>query len=277
MAVACHFAKVALVKRVRRLRFGIIPFVVAWSLAGCLSPTDSPQYDNASLVALGLPETPQGYASFTAMNEQLKPAGVNGRQVSISGSIRSKDGQTAYRIFLKPGYNCVTLGQSYVAGTIIKYDFCFDAIKSHEYSFRLKDNYYVVQDETAGRPVLHNGLTTTNTNGSALLVWSHLGHQPSDVGLIKGATFAGIFQGSDLVEARPEKTKKGEKTFNIKSGYHTFRIAYAWKNSLLSDPISVIQYVSLNVEPGDYIRLVSGNRGVSVLDARTNKILRDPK
>lgn len=247
------------------------------SLIGCTSPQDLKQHGQLSFEDVGLPEAPPGLATLTAMEESLKPAAVNGRSITIEGSGKYGSNQSVYRIFLEPGFNCVTLAPSLAGGFIIRRDLCFDAIRAHDYTLSKRNDLELITDETTARPILYRKLRPPEEAGSARLVWSHLRQGPGDIGFIKGATLGSIYQGDRRLKPSRKKSENGEKIFEIEPGYQTFSISYSWKSSLLSDPIVVFQMVSLDVQADQFIRVVSGERGVSLLDAKTNRVLRDPR
>ena len=240
---------------------------------GCLAP---PEFDSAvPKEAENLPAPPAGFSAFTGMDRDSLVVGVNGKAVTAELAEGSSGGRELSRVFLKPGYNCVTFrGFRIPYGGFMQKYACFDVVKSHNYQAKLGSSIY---DTTAGTLVLAPNLKGEEQQGSAQLVWSHLGSSPqTQFNIVKGvmATFS---QAGEFLEPNRDALANGQYVYDVKPGFYTFTLTLNDKKSLLADSAIVLQQFSFKISAGQTVRMVSSTAGVHLLDAKTDRVLRTPK
>lgn len=249
-------------------------------LSGCVPSDGDPLTENMPPEAVNLPEPPTGYSALTSMDKGSTVIAINGQPTNDRNLIEASDKRGLSRVFLEPGYRCLSFSPIAPGGYFFKRVGCFDVLRSHKY--RAVENSQnilpIIFDESTRRPVLARTLKGPEVEGAARLIWSNLdGPTRHPLSMSRGVALVGMSQEDTLLEADRKGSSTDQQVFEVKPGYHTYTLYSVESKGLLSNPIGKYQMVSFSISPGQNLRIVSGERGVYLLNANTNEVLRSPK
>lgn len=197
------------------------------------------------------------------------------------------------KAFLSPGYHCVfSLARDYEAPDSRNWSSsaevtasCFDVRSGHRYrierpaapkkrwpllrTFRFPS----IVDTTTGRTILSYKASSPKDTGEATISWSHV-NNPTEPDYPYVTTFGKVFMHIDGERADPADGGMllRQAVYKVRPGLHTVTAFLATPNIHSRNHAMV----AIDIPDGGHILLVTGTKGVHILNGETGKVLKSP-
>jgi hypothetical protein len=197
------------------------------------------------------------------------------------------------KAFLTPGYHCVfSLARDYGTPDSRKWSSsddvtasCFDVRSGHRYRIELPSvpkkrwslsrtfRFPSIVDTTTGRTVLFYKASSPKGTGEATISWSHV-NNPTEPDYPYVTTFGKIRMHIDGEQADPADGGMLSRplVYKVQPGLHTVTAFLATSNIHSRNHAMV----AIDIPDGGHILLVTGTKGIHILDGETGKVLKSP-
>lgn len=197
------------------------------------------------------------------------------------------------KAFLSPGYHCVfSLARDYETPRSRKWSSsdditasCFDVRSGHRYRIELQSvpkkrwsllrtfRFPSIVDTTTGRTVLSYKASSPKNEGEATISWSHV-NNPTEPNYPYVTTIGKVFMHIDGEYADPADggMVSRQAVYKVRPGLHTVTAFLAASNIYSRNQAMV----AIDIPDGGHVLLVTGTKGIHILDGETGKVLKSP-
>lgn len=162
---------------------------------------------------------------------------------------------------------------------------CFDVRSGHRYRIELPSvpkkrwsllrtfRFPGIVDTTTGRTVLSYKASSPKDKGEATISWSHV-NNPTEPNYPYATTIGKVFMHIDGEYADPADggMLSRQAVYEVRPGLHTVT-AFLLASNINSRNQAM---VAIDIPDGGHILLVTGTKGIHILDGETGKVLKSP-